>query len=194
MAYDLNHWNNPRASIATKYNNNDFAYVTRGAMIAFEVMRRFDIKPSEAKEMTILDYGCGTGRAAMFLSFWFKQSIGFDPNRHCIVEANKENQKSDVNPKNLLLTSTFSDVPTCDIAFSTNVIEHLNEHDQNVMIRNLKKGVIGDTLLWYAPTNNPTLEPYILTAEWKDRLSVAKNAAIYGGGKIQIDMFNFNLS
>src|ERR1700757_103894 len=105
MSFDLNHWNNPRAAIATKYMNNDFAYVTRGANTALYVLEAFDLKPSEAKKMTILDYGCGTGRASFFLSRIFGKVIGYDPNKHCLEEAHKENQKSDINQTNLIFTN-----------------------------------------------------------------------------------------
>lgn len=183
MTYDLNHWNNPRGSIANKHVNNDIAYISRGANIALYILKEFDIKPSEAKHMTVLDYGCGTGRAAAFLSLLFGQVIGYDPNVFCIKEAHNENTKSDLKLPNLVLTSNFSDVPVCDIAFSTNVIEHLSHNDEAIMINNLKTNVIGKSLLWYNPQQNTLLEPYIISSVWKDQLA---------GGKIKIDFFDIH--
>lgn len=183
MAYNLDHWNNPRGSIANKYVNNDFAYVSRGANIALYVLQQFDIKPSEAKEMTVLDYGCGTGRAAAFMALLFKQSVGYDPNKYCIREARAENEKSELRLSNLILTDRISDIPECDIAFSTNVIEHLNEHDASVMVNVLKIKVKGKTLLWYAPERNGVLQPYADQESWGSKLK---------GGKIQIDFFDIH--
>lgn len=170
MAFDLNHWNNPRGSIANKYINNDFAYVSRGANIAFYILQKFNITPEEAKHMSVLDYGCGTGRAAAFLSLIFGKSIGYDPNAFCIKTAHEENVKSDMKLPNLTLTTNIDEVPMCDIAFSTNVIEHLNPNDASVMIENLKRKVSGKTLLWYSPSRNKILEKYIVGSDWDKNL------------------------
>lgn len=188
MTFNVDHWNDPRGSIANKYVNNDFAYVTRGASIALFVLEKFDLKPSEAKQMTVLDYGCGTGRASLFLSKIFGKVIGYDPNISCIKEAEKENQKSDQAPTNLIYTYDFNSVEECDIAFSSNVIEHLDEQSCRVMVSNLTKKVKGQTLLWYSPLRNPILSDYIDASIWNSRINAAKN-----GGNIQIDMFDFRL-
>lgn len=182
MAYELNHWNNPRGSIANKYVSNDFAYVSRGANIALYILKEFNITPSDAKNMTVLDYGCGTGRAAAFLSLIFGKSIGYDPNLFCIKEAHIENEKSDLKLPNLVLTSEWSKVPTCDICFSTNVIEHLDIPQADIMITNIKEKVSGKSLLWYSPINNPSLKPYIV-GDWESKVL---------GGKIQIDFFDIH--
>lgn len=183
MAFDLDHWNNPRGSIANKHVNNDFAYVSRGANIATYVMNAFDIKPSEAKNMTVIDYGCGTGRGAAFLSLVFGKVIGYDPNHNCIRVAHEENQKSDIKFPNLILTTNINEVPNADIAFSTNVIEHLNDHDAAVMVNNIKVRVAGKTLLWYAPTRNSVLQPYIVGSNWEERKKL---------GGIQVDFFDIH--
>jgi len=184
MAFGIDHWNNPRGSIANKYVKNDFAYVSRGANIALYVLKEFNITPSDAKNMIILDYGCGTGRAAAFLSKIFGRSIGYDPNQYCIREAYKENEKSDIEFPHLMLTTSINDVPVCDIAFSTNVIEHLDENAQRIMIKNLREKVNGKTLLWYSPIRNKILEPYIVSNSWEDVVS---------SGKMQVDFFDFRL-
>lgn len=181
MTYKLDHWNNPRASIATKYQSNDAAYFSRGANIAIYILKKFDIKPSEAEKLSILDYGCGTGRGAAFCSLFFGNTFGYDPNKFCIAEAHKENIKSDISYKNLLLTHDIHQIQECDIAFSTNVIEHLDIKDQLIMIENLKQKVKGKTLLWYSPERNETLKDYIVDADWEDNK----------GGKIQIAFFDF---
>lgn len=181
MTYKLDHWNNPRASIATKYQLNDAAYFSRGANIAIYIMKQFDIKPSEAAKMTVLDYGCGTGRGAAFCSLLFGTTYGYDPNTYCIAEADKENAKTDINYQNLYFTTKIEDVPECDIAFSTNVIEHLDIKEQLIMIENLKAKVKGKTLLWYSPERNPTLKDYIVDVDWEQNK----------GGKIQIAFFDF---
>lgn len=189
MAFDLDHWNDPRGSIANRFVKNDFAYVTRGAKIALYVLEKFDLKPSEAKKLTVLDYGCGTGRSSLFLASIFGKVVGYDPNQYCISEAFKENEKADTKPNNLILTSSIEDVPVCDLAFSTNVIEHLTHKDADVMVENLRQKNTGDTLLWYSPVHNGLLEPYIKSSDWDSRFQAALR-----GGKIQVDFFNFNLS
>jgi 2-polyprenyl-3-methyl-5-hydroxy-6-metoxy-1,4-benzoquinol methylase len=183
MTYDLTHWDNPRAAIATKYVNNDFAYVSRGANIAFYILKEFNISPNEAKDLTVLDYGCGTGRAAAFLALIFKTSVGYDPNINCIKVAKEENLKSELNVHNLILTDNVANIPQCDIAFSTNVIEHLDYAAQQIMIDTLKSKVTGKSLLWYNPAMNNKLEPYIVSSVWADKLR---------GGKIQIDFFDIH--
>jgi 2-polyprenyl-3-methyl-5-hydroxy-6-metoxy-1,4-benzoquinol methylase len=183
MPYGLKHWDDPRASIATKHQKNDFAYVSRGANIAMYVLKHFNITPSEAKNMTVLDYGCGTGRAAAFLSLIFGKSVGYDPNPNCIKVAKEENAISDIHLPNLVLTTKINEIPQCDIAFSTNVIEHLNQEDAEVMVNALKLKVKGKSLIWYSPVNNPVLQPYIVSAKWEDRLSV---------GRIQVDFFDIH--
>jgi 2-polyprenyl-3-methyl-5-hydroxy-6-metoxy-1,4-benzoquinol methylase len=186
MPFDLKHWNNPRASIATKYMDNDFAYVTRGANTALYVLEQFDLKPSEAKQLTILDYGCGTGRASFFLSRIFGKVIGYDPNKYCIAEAYKENEKADVQQSNLYFTSEIREIPQCDLAVSVNVIEHLVQSEAQIMVNVLSIKNKGHTLLWYSPIGNTILEPYLISGSWEDKLKSA-----HGGGRVQIDMFDF---
>lgn len=188
MSFPLHHWNNPRASIATRFQNNDFAYITRGANIALYILDQFNITPSEAKNMTVLDYGCGTGRASFFLSKIFGKSVGYDPNTYCIAEGIKENVKCDFpHVPNLLLTSDLKQVPVCDIAFSTNVIEHLENTEARIMVDTLKEKNKGRTLLWYSPKLNGCLSDYMAPDEWALRLERADNA------RIQIDFFDFKL-
>jgi 2-polyprenyl-3-methyl-5-hydroxy-6-metoxy-1,4-benzoquinol methylase len=182
-ALPLNHWDNPRGSIANKHVDNDFAYVSRGANIALYILKEFNITPSDAKNMTILDYGCGTGRAAAFLALLFGKSVGYDPNVNCIKTAHLENIKSDLSLPNLLLTDDIASVPVCDIAFSTNVIEHLSIDDERVMIENLKIKVNGETLLWYSPSRNLQLQPYLKSSLWSDKINK---------GLIQIDFFDIH--
>ena len=183
MSYDLDHWDNPRGSIANLYVHNDFAYVSRGANIALYILDKFNISPSQAKTMTVLDFGCGTGRAAAFLALMFKSVIGYDPNVNCIRVAKEENIKSDLKLHNLTLISDPAQIPTCDIAFSTNVIEHLTHREQEIMLDLLKKHVTGKSLLWYNPKLNGILKPYLLDSDWEQRLN---------GGKIQVDFFDIH--
>lgn len=185
MSYTVGHWNNPRASIATRYANNDFAYVTRGANTALFILEMFDLSPSEAKKMTILDYGCGTGRVSLFLSRVFGKVVGYDPNKFCIAEAHKENEKSEQTPTNLIYTSNINDIPPVDIAFSCNVIEHLTEQDAQVMINVINLKNEGRTILWYSPLNNGLLSKYMDSEVWESRVKAA-----HGGGRIQIDFFD----
>lgn len=187
MSFPIDHWKNPRKTIATKFQFNDIAYATHGAIIAMEGFEAINLPPSELKKMTLLDYGCGTGRASRVFSRIFGRVIGYDPVKECIDLANTE--CADMSFPNLSFTTDINEVPECDIAVSINVIEHLDWNASKEMINNLKTKVAGTSYIWYSVRRNTELlGPHIP----RDLLALDKAASdAAGGDKIVIRSFNF---
>lgn len=75
-------------------------------------------------QMTIIDYGSGTGRIARVLSRYFKHVYAFEPNKECHAAALKE--CPEIKLHNVTFVNDFNDVPNCDLSLSVNVIEHLS--------------------------------------------------------------------
>lgn len=168
MVYDLKHWDNPRLTIATKFKDNDFAYSTDGALGAAQIYAMFDLKPSDAAKLTILDYGCGTGRIARMMTRLFKNVIAYDPVPACIEEFKKENELTCKDYLNLFMTSDINDVALCDLAYSINVIEHLDENGQKYMIEQLINKVSGEIVINYcAKRNKNIMKPFLSDKEKK---------------------------
>ena len=153
MAFDLEHWDNPRETIATVYKNNDMAYATHGIFCAYEILKILDKKPSELKNKTCLDYGCGTGKNTRAIQYFFANSVGYDPVDSCIVYAHEEfnniikhvpgfpSKLNLLNPATLQFTSKLEDIINIefDVTFANNVIEHLTHEEQMVAINNMLK-------------------------------------------------------
>lgn len=160
MVFDLNHWRNPRKTIANRFESNDIAYATHGGIIAMEALDAINLPFSDLKDKILLDYGCGTGRAARILSRAFKHVYAYDPVKECIDTAKTE--CPGINFHNITYTHNFSDIPECDMAVAINVIEHLDDNSANVMIQNLKNRVSGKSYIWYlAKKNKQILMPYM---------------------------------
>jgi len=158
-------WEDPRASIAFRYKENDFAYSMHGAVAAMTVLRTLDLKPSECKQLTILDYGCGTGREARVLSQLFKKVIAFDPTQACLDTFQKEIKQCEREFPNIELVNSADKIPVCDVGYSMHVIEHLDEKDSQFMVDQLKAKVRGNVCLAYhAEKNREVLKNYLSTA------------------------------
>lgn len=175
VAHNLDYWNNPRGSIAAKYRNNDFAYASSGAMGALGVVSLLPIMANELRNYTILDYGCGTGRATRPLASIFKGVYGYDPNKECIKEFAVENEIADFSKGNLVFTHDFSMIPEVDYACCINVIEHLSEADAKIAIDNLKQKVRYGVVIVYSVKHNWELIcPFLNEDDYKTDLK-AKN-------------------
>ena len=156
MTFDLDHWRNPRKAIATKYERDDLGYATHGACMAMQVIRELDLRPSEAAQRSILDYGCGTGRVSRVLAGYFGEVVGFDPVVECIQTGVEENRGMPF--RNLILTSMFSAVEGSKFDFicSVNVMEHLGGLDQRIMLSRIQRMAKpgASLVLWYSMRRN----------------------------------------
>ncbi len=165
--FKLNHWDNPRATIANRYEHDDASYFTHGAMVAAEVIGRLHIAREKAKGMRLVDYGCGTGRIARVLCAHFGHVIAYDPNETCIAKAKVE---CGVPISNITYTDELpSTSPPIHGAVSVNVMEHLDEARQRIMMQNLFNLVVpgGPILLWYNIYNNrAVLEEFFGVQAW----------------------------
>lgn len=163
MAFPLEHWKNPRATIALNFKHQDIEYATHGAVEALKILQFTDFSIPQMRNMTVLDYGCGTGRMARPLTGLFKQVYGYDPVKECIREGERE--CIGMQFRNLKLSYQWETIPTVDFAISISVIEHLIDHDANVMIANLAKVVNGPTALLYSLYKNKNVMYPYLTEE-----------------------------
>lgn len=106
-------------------------YLTQGMWLAAEMLRLLDKPLTEVKELTCLDFGCGTGRTTRPLSFFFKSVVGYDPNSACIRIAREEVLPF---PRMSLSNVSFTDdaemlkpeyAGHLDVGIATNVFQHL---------------------------------------------------------------------
>lgn len=163
MTFKLDHWRNPRGTIATNFRDHDMEYATHGAVEALKILKFTDLSIQQMAQMTILDYGCGTGRMARPLTALFKHVYAYDPVIECIEEGLRE--CGEMTFRNLTMTSDFSKIPQVDFAVSFSVIEHLTDADATVMIENLRKVVNGPTAILYSLSKNRNIITPYLNAE-----------------------------
>lgn len=155
-------WGNPRRSIANKFEENDLGYATAGILGALNVYIQLNLQPSVTKTMTILDYGCGTGRMARVFTPLFKGVFGYDPTPECIEEAKKETLNCDLPFGNLKFSNNLAEIPRCDVGCCISVIEHLSPHDSAMLIQNLRKKVKGPIGITYSVEKNAkVIQPYL---------------------------------
>jgi 2-polyprenyl-3-methyl-5-hydroxy-6-metoxy-1,4-benzoquinol methylase len=152
MALPIEHWKNPRGTIACNFEGNDIEYATHGALQSMHVLAHLDMLPSDLSQLTVLDYGCGTGRIARPLTALFKTVYAYDPVPECIAWGLQE--CSHLPFHNLVMTSDLTQIPEVDVAFSVNVIEHLTDPDAEIMIANLQRLVRGPTIMWHSLYKN----------------------------------------
>jgi 2-polyprenyl-6-hydroxyphenyl methylase / 3-demethylubiquinone-9 3-methyltransferase len=168
MTFDLDHWRKPRQTIATRYQNDDIAYATHGAMVAMECVRRLEIPGAKAASMHLLDYGCGTGRMARVLAGYFGRVTAFDPVSECIAAGINE---CGIPIHNIAYTDRFDHLldQSYDVIISVNVLEHLRPEDQRVMLETVKRvakpGAV--LLLWYAiRANRQVMQEFFGRGPW----------------------------
>ena len=185
MAFNLDHWRNPRGTIANNFRKHDIEYATHGAVEALKILKFTDFSIQDMAKMTILDYGCGTGRMARPLTALFKHVYAYDPVKECIQEGLKE--CGGMKFKNLTLTHDFTQIPKVDFAISISVMEHLTDEDANVMIANLSKVVQGPTAILYSLYKNKNVMYHYLTDEQleaDEKLKIARPEARITGNLV----------
>lgn len=169
-------WSRPRQTIALKYKKNDFGYVTHGSLAAVQVLKMFDEPPSTFTNLTVLDYGCGTGREARLLSAMFKQVHAYDPTPNCIQEFRKEIQLCERDFPNILLYTDINKVPVCDYGYSLHVMEHLTDEQAQLMMDALRARVKSRLMLSYAKRNTEIVAPYLTPEQREDDLKRNEDA------------------
>lgn len=172
MSFSLDHWReNPRHAIATKFEHNDMAYATQGAILALDVLDKLQLSYPLCKQYSILDYGCGTGRVSRILARMFKTVVGYDPVKECLDLAFKE--CLDLPFTNVLYTDDVKG--QFDYICCINVFEHLNSENEMIcfgsIIKHLKVG--GKAVIWYHSSKNQLL------AEHFGRLEEGVNIGVY---------------
>jgi 2-polyprenyl-3-methyl-5-hydroxy-6-metoxy-1,4-benzoquinol methylase len=190
MPFTQDHWRSPRKTIANKYQNDDIAYATHGAIVAMECIRRLHAGASISPSMTLLEYGCGTGRIARPLAGYFRTVVGYDPVIECVELARKE---CAVPQPNLFYTNVSDDLQTAsfDVVASINVLEHLVEEDQRRLLDIVKRVAKpkAPILLWYSlRLNRDVLAEVFGKGEWYD--DDAATIAERPDFGIQVRLFN----
>lgn len=192
MPFNQDHWRNPRKTIANKYQNDDIAYATHGAIVAMECIRRLQAGAVIDPSMKLLEYGCGTGRIARPLAGYFRTVVGYDPVIECIETAKKE---CVVPQSGLLYTHVEADLQTAsfDVVVSVNVLEHLVEDDQRRLLDIVKRVAKpkAPILMWYSlRLNRDTLVEAFGKGQWyDDDASMIADRSDFG---IQVRMFTNN--
>lgn len=187
MAYDKEHWRNPRGTIASRYKDDDIAYATHGGIMLLEALSAINQPVTALRGLIVLDYGCGTGRVARLLSKTCAKVIAYDPVQECIDLVHVECRGMEF--PNVKATSRIEEIPLCDIAISQNVIEHLTDDDALIMIKNLQERVARLSYIWYSVRRNTNVLRPWLTDEMLAQDKAGAEA--HGGDKIVIRPFNF---
>lgn len=191
MTFSLSHWKNPRKTIATKYEKDDFAYAIHGAHQAVEVLKHLNLRPSEAAKMVALDYGCGTGRIARVMSPMFSWVFAWDPVQECVEQGYREG--ANLPKSGMTLTHRWDDVRDArfDVIVSVNVIEHLTPADQRAMISRIKSVAKPGSrlLLWYDIKRNAE----VLAENFSDYKIAEDDAVLAARPTARINVREFRL-
>ena len=179
MPFPLSHWSRPRATIACRHKDDDFAYALHGAQMAALAVQKLDRLPSVLSGLTCVDYGCGTGRISRVLASYFKSVVGYDPNPECIDEAGQECPGIQID--NLKFTNDLAAVPRCNVAVSVNVLEHLDDKDAQIAIDAMLDHA-SVAVVWYSMERNKRVMAPHLTPEQIEQDSALAAA----GGTISI--------
>ncbi|WP_137172904.1 bifunctional 2-polyprenyl-6-hydroxyphenol methylase/3-demethylubiquinol 3-O-methyltransferase UbiG [Massilia sp. HP4] len=152
------HWSSPRKTIANRFADDDYGYVYHAGILFSEFLRASDISAGKARGMSLLDYGCGTGRVARFFSMIFGEVYGYDPVPECITESDAEGKRVEMFPRQpKLFTSNIQDITKkFDIIVSINVFEHLDAPRFGVALGNITNLLKNDAAcyLWVHKIKN----------------------------------------
>jgi len=155
----LDHWRNPRATIANYYENNDYGYVFHAVSLFKSFLTISGITLEDLKSKKILDYGCGTGRVTRVFAMFCQAAVGYDPVKECIDEAFKEDEKigKSISARPKIFTTDISELSNdYDIIVSINVFEHLDFDDSQQALNNIACCLRdqGECFLWLHSMRN----------------------------------------
>lgn len=187
MSFELEHWTNPRNTIANVYKDNDMSYTIHGIKSAMNFMKLLDVNLSQLSDKSILDYGCGTAKNLRPLTYIFNECVGYDPVKECIEAGNEENTY--INKKvpgfdrkvelldlaKLKLTYDLNTLvdKTFDYVIAIDVFQHLDSASSKIAIDNMLEKTKSGGYCLFNMTGSETFIP----KEYKSRV-VKKNAYI----------------
>ena len=155
MPFPLEHWRNPRGTIACSHQHDDMAYMLHGAQMAAYALRYLGLPLGKVADLTCLDYGCGTGRIARVLASYFKHVHAYDPQPACMEAARKE------CPAIPIRNLTIGLPDRADVAVCVNVLEHLDTDRAAAALADMTARC-PVSVVWYAPkANAEAIAPYI---------------------------------
>lgn len=156
--FEQNHWSDPRGTIASVYQDNDYGYVFHATSILIDVLEFVDWSILDCKGKSILDYGCGTGRVTRQFALTGAKVEGYDPVTECILEADKELEKiGDRYKKPMVLSDSLSDIgDNFDLIYCVNVIEHLDPITADIALMNIEQRMVDGAVcvIWIHASKN----------------------------------------
>ncbi len=126
------HWN----SIAARYEDEIFD------VFKSDKKQRLPIyfQKYANRAHSVIDFGCGIGKAFPYLAPHFKEVLAIDISSECLVQA-KSNPYSNITFKRTDLTKPGLRLPQADFAFCCNVIMLPEIVKNEMMIRNIQKSL-----------------------------------------------------
>jgi 2-polyprenyl-3-methyl-5-hydroxy-6-metoxy-1,4-benzoquinol methylase len=136
MLFELDHWNDPKKNIGG--SQNDIIEQVTGARIAMDIIFCSGLKKSDYRKMSILDYGCGTGRVARVMAQLSNMVYGYEPNQTCFeISKDKNNLIEFIGKPTYVNDISHLNNHKFDFIYSTNVIEHLSFETQIELLNNI---------------------------------------------------------
>lgn len=126
------HWN----KIAARYEDEIFD------VFKSDKKRRLPIyfQKYANRSHSVIDFGCGIGKAFPYLAPYFKEVLAIDISSACLAQA-KTNPFSNITFKRADLTRRSLRLPQADFAFCCNVIMLPEIGKNEMMIRNIQKSL-----------------------------------------------------
>ena len=126
------HWN----GIATRYEDEIFdVFKSDKGKILPTYFKKY-----ANKGHSVIDFGCGIGKAFPYLAPSFKEILAIDISAECLARA-KSNPWSNIAFKRADLTQPGLELPPADFAFCCNVIMLPEIKKNEAMIRNIHKSL-----------------------------------------------------
>lgn len=136
----------------SKFNSFSEEEITKVGDEYFDII---DFEKINAKEMTVLDAGCGTGRWSIYISRKVKTVYAIDPSKAIFSAAELTKNISNIN----LVNCSIDDMPfendSFDIVFSLGVLHHIPDTKMalNDLVNKIKPGGYCLLYLYYSLDN-----------------------------------------